>query len=105
VLRPERWIPLLQSCDSESDLVRVLRDYLATIPPTDLAAIPAGAGIASFESALDVAGIAVSLAREELLFIGDEDSRTLLNNVTAVFPAAATRLAEIQAQRLRDKLA
>ena len=103
--RPERWVPLLQSCDSETELVRVLRDFLATIPPTDLAAIPAGAGIASFDSALDVAAIAVSLAREELLFAGDEPSRVLLNSVTTVFAAAATRLAEIQAQRLRNKLA
>ena len=103
--RPERWVPLLQSCDSESELVRVLRDFLATIPPKDLAAIPAGAGVASFDSALDVAAIAVSLAREELLFSGDETSRALLNSVTTVFSAAATRLAEIQSQRLRDKLA
>ena len=103
--RPERWIPLLQSCDSETELVRVLRDFLATIPPGDLAAIPAGAGIASFDSALDVAAIAVSLAREELLFSGDETSRVLLNSVTTVFATAATRLAEIQARRLRDKLA
>jgi hypothetical protein len=105
VLRPERWIPLLQSCDSETELVRVLREFIATIPPTDLAAIPVGAGIATFDTALDVAGIAVSLAREELLFMGDGDSRDLLNNVTAVFTAAAMRLAEIQSQRLRDKLA
>ena len=102
VHRPERWIPLLQTCESESDLVRVLRDFLQTIPPKDLACIPAGAGVATFESALDVAGIAVSLAREELLFSGDEASRSLLNNVTAVFAAAATRLAEIQSRRLRD---
>ncbi len=105
MLRPERWIPLLQSCSSEPELVRVLRDFLATIPPTQLASIPAGAGIASFESALDVAGIAVSLAREELLFSGDDPSRVTLNNVTSVFAAAAMRLAEIQSQRLRDKLA
>ena len=103
--RPERWIPLLRTCESETDLVRVLRDFLATIPPNDLAAIPAGAGVATFESALDVAGIAVSLAREELLFSGDADARKLLNNVTAVFAAAATRLAEIQARRMRDQLA
>lgn len=105
MLRPERWIPLLQSCDSESELVRVLRDFLATIPPNELAGIPAGAGIATFESALDLAGIAVSLAREELLFRGDGESRDLLNNVTAVFTAAATRLAEIQSRRVRNKLA
>lgn len=105
MLRPERWIPLVQSCASETDLVRVLRDYLATIPPAQLAGIPAGAGIAAFDSALDVAGIAVSLAREELLFAGNDESRTLLNSVTAVFAAAATRLAEIQSQRLRDSMA
>lgn len=103
--RPERWIPLLQSCSSEHDLVRVLRDFLATIPPQDLAAIPAGAGIASLESAVDVAGIAVSLAREELLFSGDDQARTLLNNVTTVFAAAAMRLAELQSQKLRNRLA
>lgn len=103
--RPERWIPLLQSCESEGELVRVLREFLGTIPPTDLASIPTGAGIASFETAVDVAGIAVSLAREELLFRGDETARGLLNNVTTVFTAAATRLAEIQARRLRDRLA
>ena len=103
MLRPERWIPLLQSCESEPDLVRVLRDYIGSIPPNDLASIPAGAGIATFESAMDVAGIAVSLAREELLFSGDESARTMLNHVTAVFAAAAMRLAEIQTQRLRDR--
>ena len=103
--RAERWVPLLQSCSSETELVGVLRDFLVTIPPKDLAAIPAGAGIATFESALDVAGIAVSLAREELLFSGDDNARHLLNSVTAVFTAAATRLAEIQSQRLRDRLA
>jgi hypothetical protein len=105
VTRPDRWIPLLQSCDSETELVRVLRDFLGTIPPSDLAAIPAGAGIAGFESALDVASIAVSLAREELLFGGDEAARSVMAHVTAVFAAAATRLAEIQAQRMRDRLA
>jgi hypothetical protein len=105
VHRAERWVPLLQSCSSETELVGVLRDFLTTIPPKDLAAIPAGAGIATFESALDVAGIAVSLAREELLFSGDDNARHMLNRVTAVFTAAATRLAEIQSQRLRDRLA
>lgn len=103
--RPERWIPLLQSCESEMDLVRVLREFLATLSPKDLATIPAGAGVATFETAADLAGIAVSLAREELLFRGDKSARALLNNVTKVFTAAATRLAEIQSQRLRNRLA
>jgi hypothetical protein len=105
VHRPERWIPLLHSCASETELVRVLREYLATIPPKDLAAIPAGAGVASFENVVDVAGIAVGLAREELLFRGDDDARAMLSTVSKVFAAAATRLAEIQSQRLRDRLA
>lgn len=103
--RPERWIPLLESCDSETELVRVLREFLATIPPKDLASIPAGAGVASFETAIDIAGIAVSLAREELLFGGDGEAKALLHSVTTVFSAAAMRLAEIQSQRLRDRLA
>ncbi|HWH40938.1 MAG TPA: hypothetical protein VNU21_13940 [Usitatibacter sp.] len=103
--RPDRWIPLLQRCVSEADLVRVLRDFLETIPPSDLAEIPAGAGVATFESALDVAGIAVSLAREELLYAGNDSGRQLLHAVTKVFAAAAARLAEIQSQRLRDRLA
>jgi glutaminase len=102
---PERWIPLLHSCASEAELARVLREYLATIPPKDLAAIPAGADVASFEQAVDMAGIAVILAREELLFRGDDDARAMLNSVSTVFSAAATRLAEIQSQRLRDRLA
>ncbi|HET9651462.1 MAG TPA: hypothetical protein VFP36_04700 [Usitatibacter sp.] len=85
--------------------MRVLREFLGTIPPADLASIPAGAGVASFQTAVDVAGIAVSLAREELLFRGEEPARAMLNNVTAVFTAAAMRLAEIQSQRLRDRLA
>ena len=103
--RPERWIPLLQRCESEPDLVRVLRDFLETIPPSDLAVIPAGAGVATFESAVDLAGIAVSLAREELLYSGNDSGRELLHSVTKVFAAAAARLAEIQSQRLRDSLA
>ena len=103
--RPERWVPLLEKCESETDLVRVLRDFLRTIPPSDLAAIPAGAGVATFESAADLAGIAVSLAREELLYAGDDRGRELLNSVTKVFTVAATRLAEIQSQRLRSRLA
>jgi hypothetical protein len=105
VTRPERWIPLLQDCESETDIVRVLRDFLSTIPPKDLASIPTGAGVATFQSAVDLAGIAVSLAREELLFSGEEEARKLLNNVTAVFSAAATRLAVLQSQRLRDMVA
>ena len=103
--RPERWIPLLNECESETDLLRVLRDFLSTIPPKDLASIPIGAGIASFESAVDLAGIAVSLAREELLFSGEDEARKLLNNVTTVFAAAAKRLAELQSNRLRDAIA
>src|SRR4249920_2546989 len=102
--RPERWIPLLQRCDSEMDLVRVLRDFLQAIPPSDLAAIPSGAGVATFESAVDVAGVAVSLAREELLYAGSDSGRELLHSVTKVFAAAAARLAEIQSQRLRGRL-
>ena len=104
VNRPERWIPLLQSCESERQLVDVLRDFLASIPPADLAAIPATAGIASLEGAVDVAGMAVSIAREDLLFDGEPSSKVLLGNVSKVFAAAATRLAEIQSQRLRDRL-
>jgi hypothetical protein len=105
VTRPERWIPLLQDCDSEIEIMRVLRDFLSTIPPKDLAEIPAGAGIATFQSVMDLAGIAVSLAREELLFSGDEEARRLLNSVTAVFSAAAGRLAELQSRRLRGAVA
>jgi hypothetical protein len=101
--RAERWITLLQRCESETDLVRVLRDFLKTIPPSALAEIPAGAGVATFESAVDVAGIAVSLAREELLYAGSDSGRELLHSVTKVFAAAATRLAEIQSQRLRNR--
>ena len=103
--RPERWIPLLQKCESEADIVRTLRDFVRTIPPNDLAAIPARAGIATLESTVDLAGIAVSLAREELLFAGDEKSGAVFSNVTAVFAAAATRLAQIQSQRLSDPVA
>src|SRR4051812_39632058 len=92
VHRPERWIPLLQKCESEADIVRTLRDFVRSIPADDLAAIPARAGIAALESSVDLAGIAVSLAREELLFAGDEKAGELFTNVTAVFAAAATRL-------------
>ena len=96
MIRFERWRFLIQQCGSESELQRLMKEYVNTWLPSDLEKLPAPCRDLSCESADDLLALALHLTTCELKFDGDEGSREILQEVTRTFVAAAIRVGQLR---------
>ena len=78
------------------EVVALMRDYIATLTPEEIATLPASVWDAL--NVDDISGSAVVLIREELNLVGKSDAADLLHEIAHTFVAASTRLASIQAR-------
>jgi hypothetical protein len=94
--RFSRWKVPLTEAQSVQQVVKLMRDYVATIGVEDLGALPETCRQAL--TAEDIQGSAVILVREELQFSGDPTVAEMLHEIAHTFVAASTRMASVQAR-------
>lgn len=78
--------------------MRAVRDYLQSLEPGAVAAIPVALLTLQVNSARDIAAAAVELARHEATMSAEEPSAALVKDVATVLSTAAMRLAMISLQ-------
>lgn len=90
------WKDSLIDARTVRDVVRVIRDYLASIRPEDSEGLPPACQDAL--SVDDIADSALVLIRAEIQFVGDPVIAALLHEVAETFVAASNRIVAIQAR-------
>lgn len=95
---PPDWLSLILIADSEAEVVRVTRDYLAAWPPEEIVRLPDECHPGRVRDGVDISNLAFVLAREECFFRGDEEDLALLQKMTVFFTHAATRAAHLLAE-------
>lgn len=98
VVIPSRWLTALEMAFSEHDVVNVVREYLATWAPHELARLPRSCIPGPIKDGLQIADYAFVLAHEQKSFGGALADGLLLDRMMVFFSQASVRLAQI-AQR------
>jgi len=94
------WPQVLDDAVTEHDLVMVVREYLATLGPDEIARLPADCRPGKITDGEDVGDFAFRLATAHLEFAGSRTDRLLLERVMGFFTRATSRLASLQASPL-----
>jgi len=87
---------IIREAQSEGEVVRALTEYLESLHPMAVAAIPANLLSLHLTHAKDIMGAAVILARHETKMIQETPEAAIVKDVSSVLTAAATRLAVLQ---------
>ena len=94
------WQDRLEAADSESDVVQVAKDYVATLDPDQVALLPGSCRPRKLLTANDVSSYAFDLVRFEC---GDgDDAAPFIHRLAAFFSHASIRLSEIM-RRTNDE--
>ena len=78
-----------------SDLVRVLRTYIASLTPDERASLPLGFDAERISHPADIQEWAVTLAHEDLKATGSGKTTPTLHQAAMVFAAAGARLPKV----------
>ena len=87
---------LIREAETEGDVVRALQEYLESLHPMAVAAIPAHLLSLTLTETKDIMGAAVILARHEAKMMEQTPEAAIVRDVSNVLTAAATRLAVLQ---------
>jgi hypothetical protein len=94
------WQDRLEAADSESDVVQIARDYMATLDPDEVGILPGSCRPRKLITANDVSSYAFDLVRYEC---GDADlAAPFIHRLAAFFSHASIRLSEIM-RRTNDE--
>ena len=88
----KRWGPLIDSADSEAELLQAMQSYSAAWLPSHSAQLPPECAIHLPTLVDDIPAMALTFKRAELMSAGPEEARNLLGELAAVFAAASERL-------------
>ena len=86
----------IREAETEGEVIRALQEYLESLHPMAVAAIPANLLSLSLSQAKDIMGAAVILARHEAKIIEQTPEAAIVKDVSNVLTTAATRLAVLQ---------
>ena len=89
---PLTWQERLDAATSESDVVDVARDYLATVSPREFASLPEGLRPGKIVDANDITTYAFDLVRQEC---HDEGMHNLVQRLAHIMSRASIRLSQI----------
>jgi hypothetical protein len=89
------WLSQIESARSAAELVRLLRDYLASLTPDERAQLPAGCVAESISTPAEIQEWAVSLAQGDLKASGTHHDLRTLRLAAIIFAAAGTRLPKV----------
>lgn len=91
--RYHRWRDALQLAPNDRAIVGVINDYVTTLDPEAIKALPGECREALFDR--DIARAAVTLLRSELVFDGPPEVANMLHEIAHVFAAASVRLSRL----------
>ena len=92
--RFSHWKVPLSEAQSVSEVTALMHNYLGTLGPEVIAALPPSCWDALTVD--DLAGSAVVLVREELRYAGKPEIAEVLHEIAHTFVAASTRMASIE---------
>lgn len=93
--RLTRWQPLVREATSDAELVRIMRDFVATLVPDGIERLPPNCRPREIRTREDVSMLAVDLARTELTYPESDEVKEILTQLAAVFAEATTRLSQM----------
>ena len=91
------WPHVLDGATNEQDLVAIVRNYLATWSPEEIARLPVSCRPGKVIDGEDVSDYAFRLASSHVDFSGPLADRLLLERLMGFFTHAAARFAAMQA--------
>jgi hypothetical protein len=93
---PLGWNDLLKAARTENDVVTIVRDFIATLEPQEVASLPAPCRPGKFFEADDVTDFAFALVQHDC---GDDpQAAALVSKLSAIFSNASDRLSQILAR-------
>jgi len=93
--RLARWQPLLREATNDAELLRIMRDFVGTLTPDEVALLPENCRPGMLRTRDDVTTLAVELARTELVCREPEEAKEILTQLAAVFAEATQRLSQM----------
>jgi hypothetical protein len=91
----QRWRANILKANTRQEVMQVMREYIACLLPSELLQMPVSSQNALADAAVDLAGAAVTLLRDELRFEGDEETHALMREMSQTFNAASARIAHL----------
>ena len=91
-----RWRSVIVLARTQQEVNQVVRDYVACLLPSELSKLPESSQAAIAEATIDLAGAALVLRRDELSFRGDDETISLMQEMTQTFSAASARIANLE---------
>ena len=91
-----RWRSVIGLAQTRREVDQVVRDYVACLLPSELSKLPESSQAAIAEATIDLAGAALVLRRDELRFTGDDETASLMHEMTQTFSAASARIANLE---------
>ena len=88
-----RWRDAMQAAPSADMVVRIIRDYVTTIPPEVLTLLPEECQRAVKDS--DVQAAAITILHCELAFRGDPFVSEVLHEIAHTYAAASLRITRL----------
>jgi len=85
------WLSQIDAAHSAADLARVVREYLGSLMPDQLAALPVACRADAIAAPSDIQEWAVTLARDDLTLGGS----ATLHEAAVIFAAAGSKLAKV----------
>jgi len=85
------WLSQIEAAHSAADLTRVVREYLGSLTPDQLAALPVACRANAIGAPSDIQEWAVTLARDDLTLGGS----ATLHEAAVIFAAAGSKLAKV----------
>ena len=90
---PLTWQQTLDQADSEHEVIKVVRDFVASLNPQELAGLPEACRPGKFFGAEDVTSFAFEVVRHHCA--DDEPARELVHKIAAFFAYASTALSRL----------
>ena len=91
------WLSQIESARSAAELVRLLRDYLASLTPEERAQLPHGCVAENISGPAEIQEWAVALAQGDLK-ASPEQSADTLRLAAIIFAAAGSRLPRVSGE-------
>lgn len=92
---PLGWNDLLIAARTENDVVTIVRDFIATLEPQEVASLPVPCRPGKFFEADDVTAFAFALVQHDCS--NDPEAAALVSRLSSIFSNASNRLAQILA--------
>ena len=89
------WVHVIESAETEHDVVLAVREYLAMWSPQELGRLPVACRPGKITDGEDITDLAYRLSRCHLEFDGDLGDRILLERLMSFVSHAGTRVARI----------